>query len=179
EDTFTVISVTQPANGAAVNNGNGTITYTPTANFNGTDSYTYTIRDTALNTATATVTVSVTPVNDAPAFTASNPATINEDAGPQTVANWATFSPGPANESGQAVLAYTVSNVGNLALFAVLPSVAANGTLTYTPAANAFGTSTFTVVVQDNGGTANGGVDTSAPQTFTITVNSVNDAPTI
>jgi Ca2+-binding RTX toxin-like protein len=49
--------------------------------------------------------------------------------------------------------------------------------LTYTPAANAFGTSTFDVAVQDSGGTANGGVDTSTTQTFTITVNSVNDQP--
>ena len=31
--------------------------------------------------------------------------------------------------------------------------------------------------LHDNGGTANGGVDTSAPQTFTITVTAVNDAP--
>ena len=32
-------------------------------------------------------------------------------------------------------------------------------------------------MLQDNGGTALGGVDTSAPQTFTITVTAVNDAP--
>ena len=31
--------------------------------------------------------------------------------------------------------------------------------------------------LHDNGGTANGGVDTSATQTFTITVTAVNDAP--
>ena len=36
---------------------------------------------------------------------------------------------------------------------------------------------TITVTLADNGGTANGGVDTSAPQTFTITVTAVNDAP--
>ena len=33
------------------------------------------------------------------------------------------------------------------------------------------------MTLSDNGGTANGGVDTSAPQTFTITVTGVNDAP--
>ena len=31
--------------------------------------------------------------------------------------------------------------------------------------------------IHDNGGTANGGVDTSAAQTFMITVTAVNDAP--
>ncbi len=57
------------------------------------------------------------------------------------------------------------------------PAVSANGTLTYTPAANANGIATVTVQLHDNGGTANGGVDTSAAQTFTISVTAVNDAP--
>ena len=35
----------------------------------------------------------------------------------------------------------------------------------------------MTVTASDDGGTANGGVDTSAPQNFTITVTAVNDAP--
>ena len=42
-------------------------------------------------------------------------------------------------------------------------------TLTFTPAANAFGTVTITVTLQDDGGTANSGVDTVV-RTFTITV---------
>src|SRR2546430_13581610 len=49
-------------------------------------------------------------------------------------------------------------------------SIAANGTLTYTPAAGATGTATVTVSLHDSGGTANGGIDTSAAQTFTITL---------
>src|SRR5678810_288956 len=49
--------------------------------------------------------------------------------------------------------------------------------LTYTPAANANGSATATVQIHDNGGTANGGVDTSASQTFTINVTAVNDVP--
>ena len=35
----------------------------------------------------------------------------------------------------------------------------------------------MTVRIHDDGGTANSGVDTSAAQTFTITVTAVNDAP--
>ena len=53
----------------------------------------------------------------------------------------------------------------------------AAGNLTYTPAANANGLATVTVILKDDGGTANGGSDTFTTQTFTITVNSVNDAP--
>ena len=64
--------------------------------------------------------------------------------------------------------AYTVIKVANSALFAVPPCHFAHGTLTYTLANDQSGTSTFTVKVQDNGGTANGGVDTSVAQTFTL-----------
>jgi hypothetical protein len=51
--------------------------------------------------------------------------------------------------------------------------------LTYTPAANANGSATITIVLMDNGGTANSGQDTSAPQSFTINVNGVPDTPSV
>src|SRR5207245_1222344 len=89
---------------------------------------------------------------------------------------WATtLSAGPADEAGQ-TLSFIVSN-NNTTLFSAQPAVSASGTLTYTPAANANGSATVTVQVHDTGGTTNGGVDTSAAQTFTITVTAVNDAP--
>ena len=50
-----------------------------------------------------TFTVTVTAVNDAPSFAVSNPPTVLEDAGLQTVPSWATFSAGPASEAGQTV----------------------------------------------------------------------------
>src|SRR5690606_23093186 len=49
-------------------------------------------------------------------------------------------------------------------------------TLTYMPAANAFGSATVTVTATDDGGTANGG-DNETVETFTIVVTAVNDAP--
>src|SRR5207244_4028812 len=57
------------------------------------------------------------------------------------------------------------------------PAVAADGTLTFMSAPDAFGSATVTVHAHDDGGTAYGGVNVSADQSFTITVNSVNDAP--
>src|SRR5438270_715945 len=57
------------------------------------------------------------------------------------------------------------------------PAVDNTGKLTYTLAPNMSGTATFMVAVRDNGGNANGGVDTSAPQIFTITASLVNDQP--
>ena len=57
-------------------------------------------------------------------------------------------------------------------------SPASTGALTYTPAANASGTATITVLVTDNGGTANGGTNTIT-QTFTVTVLPVNQPPAL
>src|SRR5207247_1239176 len=70
-----------------------------------------------------------------------------------------------------------IVTTSNNALFAVQPAISPAGVLTYTPAANANGQATVTVQLHDNGGTANGGVDTSAAQQFTITVTPVNNAP--
>src|SRR5579862_6387298 len=154
-----------------------TVDYTPNADFSGSDSFTYTTNDGSVDSLAATVSITVNFVNDAPSFSKGADQTINEDAGAQSVPGWATsISPGPSNESSQTVH-FNITNVGTPGLFSVAPAVAADGTLSYTPAADTSGSSTVTLDIQDNGGTANGGVDTSATQQFTITVNFVNDAP--
>ena len=117
-------------------------------------------------------------VNDAPSFTAGANQTVPEDAGLRTVPAWATnISAGPADESGQA-LGLHGDQQQHRALPAQ-PSVAPNGTLTFQSAPNANGQAIVTVVLKDNGGTAGGGVDASAPKTFIITVTPVNDAPVL
>ncbi len=161
----------------------GTLTYTPAPNANGAANVTVLLRDnggTANNgvdrSSSQTFTIAVLPVNDAPSFVAGTNLVVLEDAGAQSVTNWAaSISAGPPDEAGQA-LTFLATN-DNPGLFAVAPAIDAAGTLTYTPAANANGTATVTVVLKDDGGTASGGQDTSAPQTFTITVLPVNDAP--
>jgi hypothetical protein len=118
----------------------------------------------------------VTPVNQAPSFTPGANQSLLEDAGPQSVAGWASaISPGSASESSQSVS--FVVGTDNPSLFTGQPAISPSGTLTYTAAANANGTATITVTAHDNGGTANGGSDTSAPQAFVIAVTPVNDAP--
>ncbi|HEU5491276.1 MAG TPA: Ig-like domain-containing protein, partial [Gaiellaceae bacterium] len=78
------------------------VIYMPNANFNGSDSFTYQVNDGLANSATATVSLTINPVNDAPGFTKGADQTVDEDAGAQSVAGWATaISAGPANESGQ------------------------------------------------------------------------------
>jgi hypothetical protein len=162
---------------------NGTLSFTPAVNANGSATVTVELRDdggTANGgvdrTAPRTFTITVLASNDAPSFTRGGNQVVLEDAGSQTASLWATgISPGPANESSQAV-SFIVTNDNN-AMFSVQPALSSVGTLTYTPAANANGSATVTVRIHDGGGTANGGVDTSAAQTFTITVTGVNDAP--
>ncbi|MGI9474763.1 MAG: GEVED domain-containing protein [Rubripirellula sp.] len=110
---------------------------------------------------------------------ATNPPAVLEDAGPQTVNAFATFDAGDPSESGQNVLAYDVSNVSRPDLFSVAPAIDTLGNLSFVPASNAFGASSFVATVQDDGGTDGGGIDTSLPQTFTITLTPVNDAPTL
>ena len=77
---------------------------------------------------------------------------------------------------GDQTVHFNVSS-DNASLFSAQPAISAGGTLTYTPAPNASGVATVTAVLQDDGGTANGGRDTSAPYTFTITIGAVNDCP--
>jgi len=168
--------VSGPTHGMLTLSADGTFTYTPDANYQGNDGFQYTLSDGNLGTDVGTVTISVHTVNDAPSFTEGADQVVNEDAGAQSVPGWATaISPGPADEAGQTVI-FLLSNDNN-ALFSTQPTISASGTLTYTPAANAFGSATVMVTAKDDGGTANGGVDTSAAQSFMITVNAVNDAP--
>jgi len=127
--------------------------------------------------ATTHFTITVTSVNHAPTFTDGANLSIQEGSGPQTDIGWATgISPGPADESGQ-TLAFSCAD-DQPGLFSVQPVLDLAGTLSFTPLPTARGFATVTVTLMDNGGTANGGVDTTV-QTFTITINPTNDAPLV
>ncbi len=166
-------------------NSTGTLSFTPAADANGTATVTVTVKDDGgtagggTDTVSRTFTVTVTPVNDAPSFTKGPDQAAPQDAPAQSVAGWATaVRAGPPNEAGQ-VLAFLISS-DNPALFASdgQPAVSPAGTLSYRPAPGASGVAHVTARLKDDGGTADGGIDTSGPQTFTITVTATNHAPT-
>ena len=154
------------------------VTYTPNANYNGSDSFTFQADDGQGGTDTGLVTITINPVNDPPTFNlGANPVSSNEDAGAQSIANYASsISPGPTADEASQTVTFTVNNDNN-ALFSVQPAISPSGTLTYTSAPNANGSANVTVVAHDSGGTANGGNDTSTTHNFNITINAVNDAP--
>jgi VCBS repeat-containing protein len=157
----------------------GTLSFTPAPNAHGSAEVTVTITDDdaaggpALTHAQK-VTITVTPVNDAPGFTPGSDVTVDEDSGAYSAA-WATaISAGPANESAQALTFDTTCSASPL--FAAQPAVALDGTLSFTPAPNAHGSAEVTVTITDDD--AAGGPALTHAEKFTITVNSVNDAPT-
>jgi hypothetical protein len=181
--TLTVTAVDQAVNGQVSLGTNGDITFTPATGFNGQASFEYTVCDNGspneCSEMIAIVNVTASQVNDAPGFTSGASQTVAEDSGPHRIPGWATgISAGPADESDQR-LTFEVTNNTNTELFSTQPSVAPNGTLRYALAADKNGSADVTVRLEDNGGTANGGADTSAEQTFTINVSAVNDAPMV
>jgi hypothetical protein len=151
------------------------VSYKPAANRSGTAVITVKVTDeggtenSGADETTRTFTVTVTPVNDAPSFTAGENQLVTDEGGAQSVQGWAkAISAGPADEAGQ-TLTFSTST-SNESLFATLPAIDGTGRLTFTPAPNSSGTATVTVMLKDNGGTENSGIDTSPPQTFTIEV---------
>ncbi len=149
-----------------------TLFFAPGTNANGTNTVTVTASDGTLNT-TTNIVVIITPVNQPPFFNVGQSSiTVDKYDVAASIPNVLTnIHAGPtnqfANESGQTV-SFVVTN-SNSNLFDTLPSFSSGGTLSFTPGDRA-GTVTVGVQAQDNGGTANGGVNTSGWQTLTITI---------
>jgi VCBS repeat-containing protein len=175
-DTLTATLHTDGTIGSATVGAAGGFTYTPDANAHGDDSFSYDASDGDL-ASQATVAVHVIPVNDVPSFTGGADETVLEDSGAFSLPGWATnLSAGPTDESAQ-TLSFLLDSDDNASLFSVAPAVSSTGTLTFTPGANAHGVAHVAFRIRDSGGTSNGGVNTSGTQSVTITVTSVNDAP--
>jgi PKD repeat protein len=189
-DPVQAVLLSRPIHGALTLNPDGSFTYAPAANFNGSDSFTYQAQDDqgALSEV-ATVAITITPVNDAPLGADTTVTTPEDAAYTFTAADFGFFDPNdsPTN-SLLAVKISTLPEVGALvddgtAVTAnQFVSVAAitSGRLVFTPGPDAYGTAhaAFTFQVQDDGGTATGGVDLDPlAKTMTVDVTSVNDAP--
>jgi VCBS repeat-containing protein len=182
------------AHGTVSMNTDGSYTYTPTGNFNGTDTFSFNAHDLGpLTSNNATITVTVGAVNDAPAGADTTISTAEDTAHVFTAAD---FGFSDSNDAGQAAganafLAVKITQLataGSLTLNgaavtlnqSVLVSDINKGLLLFTPGLDGNGTgyANFKFAVQDNGGTANTGVDLDqSPNTITIDVSAVNDAP--
>lgn len=168
-DSLIITAVPNPINGTVLISG-GNVVFTPTSNYFGSASFDYTISDGAL-TSTSTVNITVNSVNDTPTFDAIVDQSVNEDSSSQDVAI-TNVSSGPENESSQTATLTATSSDTNIV---PNPSISGSGTtrtLTYAPVSNKYGVVTITVIADDGQGLNN-----TFSRTFTITVNSINDAP--
>ncbi|HIF5873861.1 TPA: tandem-95 repeat protein, partial [Vibrio parahaemolyticus] len=148
-----------PANGTVLVNPDGSVTYTPNDNYHGTDSFTYIVTSGGVSEST-TVSVDVTPVNDAP-VAKDDIATTQED-----TAVTIDVLPNDSDVDGDKLSIESASVPKEQGTVEVV-----NGKLVFTPAENFNGDAEITYTVTDGQLTDEAKV--------TVTVNPVNDAPTI
>ncbi len=156
-DSLSIESVGTASNGSVVNNGNGTVTYTPNAGFFGSDSFTYVVSDGSA-TDTATVRVTVTEVTNAP-VAVDDTATVAEDS---EVSVAVLSNDSDADGDTLTIESFTQGTNGSV--------VISGSNLVYTPSANFNGSDSFTYTINDGTGLT----DTA---TVSVTVTAVNDNP--
>jgi len=176
--TFTITSDTADVNpsydGAILN-------LIPTPDWNGSALITVIVTDENSLSDSTEFTLTVLPVNDAPTISAINDTIILEDSWDQFI-NISGISSGSSNESQSFVLSATTNNSELIFLNPghdfTYTSPDSIGTFSFSTIANAYGEATITIMVQDDGGIENGGIDT-VRISFNVSVTSVNDIPII
>ncbi|MDB5857580.1 MAG: hypothetical protein JWQ76_1269, partial [Ramlibacter sp.] len=154
------VVISGPGAGSLVANQDGTYTYLPRADYNGGDAIRFALRDSAGALSNpATVAIAVAPVNDAPTL-ANQTLPGNED---QVLSGNLLATAGDVDST--VLAASIVAGPAHGAL-----SLHADGSFSYTPTANFFGSDTFTWQVSD-------GALASRVATFTLQLAPVNDAP--
>ncbi|EMN7140633.1 tandem-95 repeat protein [Vibrio parahaemolyticus] len=148
-----------PKNGTVIVNSDGTVTYTPDDNYVGEDTFTYIVTSGGVSEST-TVEVNVTPVNDAP-VAKNDISTTQED----TAVTIDVLS-NDTDVDGDKLSIESASVPKEQGTVEVV-----NGKLVFTPAENFNGQAEITYTVTDGQLTDEAKV--------TVTVNPVNDAPTI
>lgn len=150
----------------------GAYTYTPTTDEFGSDTLSFSVSDGGATSAPGTIAVTIVPVNDAPILLlGAAPTHPASTSGPQHRVDHATLVVGPDNESAQGVDDYLIGEIADPdgVLVAASVDIDNDGALSYT-LTGVGGIANVAVRARDDGGTANGGIDLSAPTSFPITV---------
>ncbi|ETR66856.1 MAG: hypothetical protein OMM_12258, partial [Candidatus Magnetoglobus multicellularis str. Araruama] len=147
----------------------GEISFTPVANGYGYTVFVVTADD-GEDIATQNFALTITAVNDPPAFTLStNSLSLDEDFA-TTESITVTRGPVPANESTAVTYSLSPSSL----TWVNMDIDKATGDISITKVDNGYGTQVVTVTADDGESSNN-----SYTQTFTLTVNSINDKPVI
>jgi VCBS repeat-containing protein len=162
-DTVSAEVLSAPLRGTLVVDADGSLTYTPDADFWGADAFTYLASDAQGQSAPATVVLTVAGVNDVPVAVAETFA-VDED---QVL----------AIDAGAGVLANDTDGDGDVLTIEIAEPTAhgmlestPDGAFVYAPDADFYGEDSFSYKVSD-------GVVVSALAVATIVVASVNDVP--
>ena len=161
-DPASVAVTLAPASGAAVPVGDGTVTYTPSADFFGSDAFGYEVCDVEGLCHTATVTVDVFPVNDGP--TADDDEAETDEDVPVVVDVLGNDSDADSALDPSSVVPASLASNGTV-------DIVGDGTLLYTPSPDFFGSDAFGYEVCDVEGLCDGA-------TVSVDVLPVNDPPT-
>ncbi|WP_437441744.1 tandem-95 repeat protein, partial [Vibrio parahaemolyticus] len=148
-----------PKNGTVIVNNDGTVTYTPDDNYVGKDTFTYVVTSGGVSEST-TVEVNVTPVNDAP-VAKDDIATTQED-----TAVTIDVLPNDTDVDGDKLSIQSASVPEAQGKVEIV-----DGKLVFTPAENFNGHAEIIYTVTDG--------ELTDEAKVTVTVNPVNDAPTI
>jgi hypothetical protein len=145
----------------------------------GSNTVTLTLTGTGGSTGSATAQVTVEAVNMPPVFDPVADITVQEDANPFNV-TVTGINNGDCMGDVQQVETITVAGTGNIIKNIAVAYIAGQGSavLTVSLDENVFGEAVVTITARDNGGTANGGVD-SYSSSFKVMVQSVNDMPVV
>ena len=159
-DTLNIVGLQLTGgSGVLTDNGDGTWTFTPTADWNGEVSFSYGVSDGSVTVAN-TATLTVTPVNDGPSTSNAQLTTAEDHSVSGTVV---------AQDPEGNALTYTIQ--GGVAYGSLLVNTV-TGAYTYTPNANYNGTDSFTLRVYDTKGAY-------ADSVVNVAITPVNDAPNV
>ncbi len=162
-------SVSAPTTGASPTS----VTYTPNANATGSDTFTVTVNDGSATDSRA-VNVTITPVNDAPTLIVPSTQRVSGTGGSQrSIPGYATAQPGGGSDEAGQTFTYSVVETLDENNVVSGVSITSTGELRFTPAADAEGYAYYSVTLTDSGGTTNGGVDSSAPVTVTLSIDTL------
>jgi VCBS repeat-containing protein len=160
-DPLTYSVIAEPAHGRLT----GTVpnlNYRPEQDFNGLDSFEFNVSDGKVNSSAATVSITITPGNDPPMANDDN-ATAQEDT-PIVIIDVLKNDTDPDNDRLIVVKA-TQGRNGSV-------TINTDSTLTYAPNRNFSGDDAFTYTLSD-------GKDGTDTATVNVTINAINDAPSI
>ncbi len=161
-NTATLVVTTQPQHGQ-LDIINDQFVYQPTLNFSGSDTFNYSVSDVDAGISNiATVSINVVGSNSTPTAVADSFTLAEDTATSLNVLTNDSDSDGQLQADSVVIIAEPSDGA---------VTINSDGTLTYTPSSDFFGSDSLSYTVKDDGGA------TSAPAVVNLTITSVNDAP--